>query len=581
MAKKTKAYIVYFLGVILLTLQATALTVQKAEITELDGASVLNLVFDEPFQVEPDTEDSETILVEFPENTNWEPASSKSSTLGLSYNYISYEDGSGDLVIKKDPRLKMGAVDQQAMNHYQISFFSKTINPSPIARPETNQIPTKIDKPVQSSGPLAITKLRVGSKNNQTRFVMDLSKQTKFIVKENPDFTKFYITPAESVKWFPALSSNQQFGLFKGYQIVKIGADISVEVSVEKGSRVSRAQILGINEGRPKLVIDIRPKGAPIPKPDTARFLKKEKDHQDPQTHITEKSPVTSLEILSNADNTILRLGTQNVENFEVRDNKTTNEVTVFLPKLDWKDVKVENQKGGLINSFRVDQTDNKNTKLILNVPKTVRVAGKKGFGKKGLARFVVYLNEGENKTPSWLISSASEDLALDDYEKEEGQVSSLVYKGGIRPYTTIGTGIYVGVKGSVVSAENKINTLKAPYTTNLLGNNFGGAAHVFAGYGLNYGKFYGGIEADIGIYGVDDKVSFTVNRTDYESSSDLKYVWGLPGLGIILRLQLFFMGAWGLWGARLIMAQLRLQPEKSFTHIIIGVIEDQGSFMG
>lgn len=274
MIKKTRVYLISFLGTVCMALQAMALTVQKADIVEVDGTSVLELQFDGPFQPEPDNEDGETILIEFPEDTKWKPQKSKTSNLGLSYNYIRYQDGSGDLVIKKDQRLTMGNLVQRNMDHYEIPFFAKN-HPAPLPPgPEDTSFPEPgmaSPPPLpRNTGPLTITRLRVGKKNNGTRFVMDLSRQTKFIVKENSNFTKFYITPAESAQWIPALSSTQGFGLFKGYRIVNMNGDVSVEVSIEKGARVSRAQILGEQIGKPKLVIDLRPKDAPIPKPTNA-----------------------------------------------------------------------------------------------------------------------------------------------------------------------------------------------------------------------------------------------------------------------------------------------------------------------
>ncbi|UNM06631.1 MAG: porin family protein [Holosporaceae bacterium] len=424
----------------------------------------------------------------------------------------------------------MGDVIQHDMNHYSLTFYAKGTPQgyAPMASPAPKPQMMRQPSLPPASGPLAVTRLRVGKKDNVTRFVMDLTRQTKFVVKENSDFTKVYVTPAEFTKWNPALSSNQQFGVFKGYRIVNQNGDIAIELSIEKGTRVRKAQLLGVQSGHPKLVIDLQSKE--MKSAHTSPHASAAASNAKNSATTSKEMPVKSFNILRQNNDTIVRLATSKVENFDVKENTVTNEVTITLPKIDWGDVDVLSEKGGLINSFRVDQSDNKKTSLILNVQKTTRVVGKKGFGRKDLARFVVYLNQGDNKSPPWLVDASADDLPYDDLEKEEGEVSSVVYRGGIRPYTTIGTGFYVGAKGSSVSGENKTHTdVNATYTTDLFSNNFGGAAHVFAGYGINFGKLYGGVEADFGIYGVDDKTSFN-NGTFYNSSSDIKYMWGVSG---------------------------------------------------
>ena len=47
---------------------------------------------------------------------------SKESNLGLSYTYVPYQDGAGDLVIKKDKRLVTGKLVQNQHNQYSLSF---------------------------------------------------------------------------------------------------------------------------------------------------------------------------------------------------------------------------------------------------------------------------------------------------------------------------------------------------------------------------------------------------------------------------------------------------------------------------
>lgn len=538
MIKKSTAYWVAFVVLSLLTKASYALTVQKAQIIDVEGAPVLDLIFDEPFQPDIDPEDTETLLIELPENTKWSPPQeSPMNNLGVSYKYIPYQDGSGDLIIKKEGVLKMGDMVQLGMNHYQIPFYARSGRRAVPIDPEKKpmrHIQTSKQSVNYQNMPLRVTKLQVGKKNQGTRFVMDLTRPTKFIIKESSDFTKVYITPAERAQWGLALKSNESFGLFQGYEITNYNGDTAVALSVQKGTRVSRAQILGEKEGQPKLVIDLYPQGIPLPLPmvnPEATAYKNTTPKISDVHHVVDHKPLLkSMDIIQQNAETILRLSLEDVQNFKVDENTETNEVTIYLPKLDWKQVNVSKEKGGLISDYRIDQEDSDTTKLILKVQKTTKVLGKKSFGRKGLARFVVYLSQGRNQTPPWLLDASSEGLSYDDLEKEEGQVSHILYRGGVRPYTTIGTGFYVGAKVSSVSGENKSHSENTPYSTDLANNNFGGAAHIFAGYGLNYGSLYGGIELEAGIYGVDDKISFAENGVTHNSSSDIKYIWGGSG---------------------------------------------------
>lgn len=158
MTNKTVVCLLSFLGSVLLASQALSLSVQKGDLKEVDGATVLELQFDGPFQPEPDMEDGETILIEFPEDTNWTPPRNKISNLGLSYTYIPYEDGSGDLVIKKDAHLMMGEVIQHNMNHYSITFYTNQTpqNRAPMGRslpPEPKMMAQPIASIPSATGP--------------------------------------------------------------------------------------------------------------------------------------------------------------------------------------------------------------------------------------------------------------------------------------------------------------------------------------------------------------------------------------------------------------------------------------------
>ena len=534
----------FLIGICFLSGISYALTVKNAVIDTSSGTPSLSFSFDETFVPEPDQEDEETLLIEFPEDTKWEPSLSKDSKLGLRYTYIPYQDGSGDLVIKKNKHLVMGELVQHNTNQYTLPFSSQPGASTPQRRAEI-PLPTPtqslLEKRISSEVPLAIKGLRLGRKKENTRFVLDLNRQSKFIIKENDDFSKIYIIPTEVTEWIPSPSSSQSFGSFKGYKLVKIGKDIGIEVSVEKGTRIVSATLLEEHTPQPKLVIDLGHRSfVPLmhkeissKKIEALHSMMKTKNNDllsQKNSLFPEKELIKSMNILVQNNDTIIRLETTEPKNFDVRNNTETNDLTIFLPKVMWEKVNVTEKEAGLVNRFRVDQSDPNHTKLIFKLQKETSVIGKKVFGKKGNGRFVVYLNQKEKKTPTWLISASDSKLSYDDLEKEEGETSRLVYRGGIRSYTNIGTGFYVGANASSVSGQSSSNTHHLTKETNLSNSNFGAGGHVFAGYGINFQKIYTGAELNIGIYGADDKTTYDIATTERNSSSKIRHSWDISG---------------------------------------------------
>jgi outer membrane immunogenic protein len=529
-----------------------ALIVKDAKIFDQAGSPTFSISLDETFSPEPDQEDEETLLIEFPEDTQWKAPLSQESNLGLSYTYIPYQDGAGDLVIKKDKRLIAGEFVQDKHNQYSLPFYAQppsqnttnssfpipqstglmaqeTINSFP---PATASLPT---------GPLTIKDIRVGPKKKNTRLVLELSRQTKFIIKENDNFSTIYILPTEITQWLPPPASSSSFGFFKGYRLVKLKDDVGIEVMVEKGTRIVQASIVGEKTPNPKLVIDLNHYSlAPtIQNQTTSQKIDEVYTSMKTQNNVllnrgdsfsvfSEDELVKSLNILVQNNDTIIRLLTSHVKSFDVRENKTTNEVTIHLPKMIWNNVKVTEEKAGLVRGFTVDQSDPEHTNLVFKVDKGTSIIGKKSFGTKGNGRFVVYLNQKEKKTPTWLIDASASELSYDDLEKEEGEVSRLIYQGGISPYTNIGDGFYVGLKASSLAGQQKSHSTHAAYTNNLSAANFGGGAHLLAGYGMNFEQIYAGAELNVGLYGVDSKNSYSIGGTETTSSAEIRASWGL-----------------------------------------------------
>src|SRR3989344_5670621 len=539
-----------FLLVFLTNLEeACALVVEDMKIIDHQGTPTLSFTFDEAFSLEPDQEDDETLLIEFPEDTQWTPPLSKESNLGLSYTYVPYQDGAGDLVIKKYKRLVTGKLVQNQHNQYSLSFYAQPDSQNPPLPPEAPIPQNPVAEapmnpsPAPVNGPLTIKGIRAGFKNQNTRLVLDLSRQTKFIIKENDDFSTIYILPTEITQWVPAPSSSESFGFFKGYKLITMNKDVGIEVSVQKGTRIVQASIIGEKTPDPKLVIDLAHQSF-VPTVNTISNSNKVNEtytsmktqnnallnRGDSFSVFPENDLVKSMNILVQNNDTIIRLMTTEVKNFDVQENKTTNEVSIHLPKMIWDNANVTEQKAGLVEGFKLDQTDPEHTSLIFKVDKGTSVIGKKSFGTKGNGRFVVYLNQKEKKTPTWLIDASASELSYDDLEKEEGEVSRLVYRGGIAPYTNVGDGFYVGLKAASLAGQTASHSTYSTFTNDLSTSNFGGGIHLLAGYGIDINKIYAGAEFNVGIYGADSKTSYTVSGASTDSSAEIRTTWGIIG---------------------------------------------------
>lgn len=547
---KSILYFSFLLALMANFKEGIALTVQDIQIVDQEGTPTLSFSFDEVFSPEPDQEDDETLLIEFPEDTTWTPPLSKSSNLGLSYTYVPYQDGAGDLIIKKDKRLMVGNLTQGNHNRYVLSFYAQPSSQLPVPRLQNSLPATPVNAssaPPQNtppmSEPLTIKGIRVGSKNQRTRLVFDLNRQTKFIIKENDNFSSIYILPTEVTRWIPAPASSEAFGFFKGYQLVKLDNDVGIEVSVTPGTRIVQASVIGGKTLHPKLVVDLAPQSFiptvhsyadPSKIEDTYAAMKEKNNlllnRGDSFSVFPENTLIKEMNILSQNNDTIIRLLMSEVKNFDVQENKITREVTISLPKMIWDNVKVTEEKAGLVEGFKVDQTDPDHTNLVFKVSKETSVMGKKSFGIKGNGRFVVYLNQKERKTPTWLIDASASEVSYDDLEKEEGEVSRLMYHGGVTPYTNIGDGFYVGLKAASLAGQSESHSSHGGFTNNLSTANFGGGIHLLAGYGMDINRIYMGAEVNLGIYGADSKPSYTVAGAQSSSSSEIRTTWGLTG---------------------------------------------------
>lgn len=466
--------------------------------------------------------DDETFIVRFPVGTEWNTRTSEVfGGLIKTFTYVPYDDGAGDLVIKTDPSLALRTFGLLKDKNFNLSFNQAT---------QEQKIPL--------TNPLVINNLRIGQKNGRTRIVFDMNHVVDFVLKENQEGTKIILIPSEKPLWKPKTSLTQSIGLFEKYTVYDNGRELAIEFLLKPHTKVAETFLMDVKTDNPRFIVDldtlsdvsvIDPVSINATQEANERasgFFEKEESTEEVSAPVDVL--VKKMDIIAQSDDTILKLETIKDQNYSITENTYMNQVIIHLPKTNWKNVIIPRNKGGLIQGFTVDQTSPDVTNLVLTVQKGTHVTGKKVFGKgSGLPRFIIYLNQEENKTPEWLIEETTEKTPYYDRELDELRTSRIIYRGGISPYINVGEGFYLGIQGDQLATENTSHS--QIYTSNrrryLSGNNFGGGAHLYTGYGVSYDRFYGGLELRLGGYGVDEKTYYRGTNT-YNSSSEINFTW-------------------------------------------------------
>ncbi len=522
---------VFFLFLLTFTLLNTtwALVVKEVSINNSSETPMILVGLDQVFTLTAERPDEETIIVDFPVGTQWEaPTSGTSSdqTKIKGYNFIPYQDGSGDLIVKVPRNLLIDQSGTAQNGIFGISFR------------DTNKIGAKT---------LSVKRFQIGPKEGMTRIVLDLNRVGKFSVSENPDGTKIFVNPLEKTDWLIAKKLSQPKIatanlLFKGYTLTE-GQSGTLEIEVQPGARLIKSFLIDTKTTTPKLVIDfsntppLQPE-APSPQKKCPLKLaavgsilpKKVATVPVTTTIFPNKQLVQRFDIISQKDDTIIRLVSTKKINMKITENSHTHQITLHIPKIDWSEVKVPEEKGGLIQGFQINQDDPDFTDIVLDVEKGTHIIGKNTFSGGGEFRFIMYLNENEEKTPDWLIEETVDRLSYVARDREHAEVSRIVYRGGLSPYMSIGDGLYFGLQGDSVVAENtshaNLNTTQTKTSQGL----FGGGGHAFVGYGTSINRLYFGGEASLGLFGADDKETFFNGTTTSSNNVQIGKSWDVTG---------------------------------------------------
>ena len=526
-----------FLIFLLLLGGAAQSAIKKVGILPNGANAQFVLIMDQPLALKTSRESDEVFVIEGFEKKEWGTEEKGMGSGPIKEYYIEdYSNGSAELVINTNPGMKLESAKLTPKGdqyHYEVQLASEggTLSAAP------------------SKGMLEVSKVQIGKKGNATRLVFHLNRAANFNVTTNPSGTQTMIIPDERPKWEAQTTMNQGQGLFKGYELIDRGAQVGVKIQTLPGTKVGTAHIQDANSENPKYVVDLVPdtistvsqkvlfdptrqptglamlNGLPKPIPgwNVGGSTPAEKPAMD-------TGMIRSMDILTQSDDTIIKFVTTEPIDLDVTENEYTNQVIVHLPKVSWMNVDALDKSGGLISSYNVDQSSGDGTNLILNVQKGTHVIGKKTVSGGGnqVHRFLIYLNQNENKTPEWLVDAATEKLAYQEEDREEIETTQVVYRGGITPKASVAQGPYAGWNATYFTAEDKIqSTNTAGDKRNLFTGVPGVGVEGYIGFGTQLpSDLYVGGELMVGhLLG---KQTRTYDNPDQKSSEiKLGFTWG------------------------------------------------------
>lgn len=491
--------------------------------------TVASVTTNEPinFRVEPESD--EIVVLSGFRASDWKaPMEGAGQGTVIDYFVEEYEDGSAELVLHTKPgtRVLGGKFNMDSsVPRYDILIEGPT------------------GAALQGEGIPVVTDVQVGKKGPYTRIVFGMNDVTDFEVKYNQAGDKIALTPERRIKWTAPTSDKKKVGSFGGYYLVDLGKKVGVILVVRPGTKIVRGSFLNAQSGAPKYVIDLAPEN--MANMDNNLFDDGMENNQQPslnnpwgiptsgfgQAQKENDQVVKSMNILMQNNDTIVNFSTKDPLEFDITENEYTNQVIVHLPKTDWSAVESMDKDGGLIESYKIDQSDPNTTNITFNVQKGTNVIGRKvsSGGEGQSSRFVMHLNQDENKSPDWLIDDSVESLPYDEAHKEEVQASQVVYAGGVSEFASIGDGFYGGIQASYFGTEQKNNSgNNVPDTRTLRSGLTGISGQLIAGLGKKVGKFYAGGELFAGYIGAKQVHELQANGRKETSEVLPGFTWGV-----------------------------------------------------
>jgi hypothetical protein len=484
-----------------------------------DGSTLLKLLLDRPIPLKNTQESDGIFVIEGFQQNDWKPSKQGSGQGDIKEYYIEdYSNGGAELVVRTEPGMTISnfqMVPRGSYYVYEVMFSKGDMPPVPLSSDTT---------------PFVVGRVQVGQKDTATRLVIYLNRPGNFSISPNKTGTELLLVPSDFMRWEAQTTMDYTTGLFKGYELVQQSGRPALKIKTIPGTKVGNATLQDADTSTPKYVIDLVPDAISSV---GSNGLFDSGTRDDAAMKVAgDTGLIHSMDILTENDDTIIKLVTTEPLNLDVTENEYTHQVIVHLPKTNWMNVNVLDKNGGLVDNYKIDQSSPDGTNLVLNVRQGTHVIGKKTMagGKNQANRFVIYLNKNEKKLPTWLVDATTQHMEYEEEHRGEAELERIAYRGGVTPQASVGQGPYAGWNLTFFGSEDKQEQSKAGGVNSKIPvGSTGVEGELYVGLGMGIlDKFYVGGELMAGYYFNKQTRTFKGQNQPYSSNSmNIGMTWG------------------------------------------------------
>lgn len=217
---------------------------------------------------------------------------------------------------------------------------------------------------VSANSNLIITDIRVGTEIDKTRVVFEMSFPVSLYVQDRGD-GQFLVTGPEDTFWQVPEQKQIDKGPLKSYEIVKMDVGKGCLLQFDKYTHLmgsfgrGQSYFLDLETRKPpppppppkEESPPEAPLNLPDPKPTVPIVMLNQKVDVKP-------NEINSLSVLPKEDGTTwIIINADRPEFYEYQLIRSTNELHLYLPKINWPNLNTEIVKSGVVMSYSVDET--------------------------------------------------------------------------------------------------------------------------------------------------------------------------------------------------------------------------------
>lgn len=211
---------------------------------------------------------------------------------------------------------------------------------------------------------LTITDIRVGTEIDKTRVVFEMSFPVSLHVQDRGD-GQFLVTGPEDTFWQVPEKKEVEKGPLQSYEIVQMDAGKGCLLQFDKHTHLmgsfgrGQSYFLDLETREPpppppppkEELASEEPLNLPDPKPTVPVVMLKQKVDVKP-------NEINSLSVLPKEDGTTwIIINADRPEFYDYQLMRNTNELHLYLPKINWPNLNTEILRSGVVTSYSVDET--------------------------------------------------------------------------------------------------------------------------------------------------------------------------------------------------------------------------------